>query len=436
MAIGFTDKGIKALKADGKECWLREGQGFAIRVYPSGEKGWYFIYTFEGRKRFMKLGTYPDVSLSKAREKHGDARKKLTNGVDPLTEQEQAKEARRSAHTVTELVEEYIDKHAKKFKRSWKEDERVLNKEVIPLWGKRKAVDLVKRDIVLLLEKIVDRGSPGMSNNTFQVVRKMMNFAVERDILPYSPAAGVKALAPKNNRDRTLSVAEIKTLWGSLGDSAISYYIQQALRLILVTAQRPGEAIGLHTREIDGDWWTVPAERAKNGKAHRVYLTATAKEIIQQTIDHYKKQQKIPADVEYEGFVFPCPHIKKVKGIDPHAVAIAVHRNLAWPVIDTNKKPMLDDGKQIFENKLQVDHFTPHDLRRTAATFMSEMGFMDEVIDAVLSHAKQGIIKVYNLNKYDNEKQQALETWERKLNSIIGGKESGKVIPIGSKKVA
>ena len=83
-------------------------------------------------------------------------------------------------------------------------------------------------------------------------------------------------------------------------------------------------------------------------------------------------------------------------------------------------------------NKLAIDQFTPHDLRRTAATFMSSLGFMDEIIDAVLNHVKQGIIRTYNLNKYDKEKQQALEAWERKLNSIITGNEC-KVIPIGRK---
>jgi integrase len=91
------------------------------------------------------------------------------------------------------------------------------------------------------------------------------------------------------------------------------------------------------------------------------------------------------------------------------------------------------DGKQQTENKLAVDHFTPHDLRRTAATFMAEMGTMDEVIDAILNHAKQGVIKVYNQYRYDKEKQAALEAWERKLTSIVSGFES-KVIPMRRRK--
>lgn len=63
--------------------------------------------------------------------------------------------------------------------------------------------------------------------------------------------------------------------------------------------------------------------------------------------------------------------------------------------------------------------FTPHDLRRTAATFMAEQGEMDEVIDAILNHTKQGIIRTYNTYRYDKEKQAALETWTNKLLSLV-----------------
>jgi len=115
------------------------------------------------------------------------------------------------------------------------------------------------------------------------------------------------------------------------------------------------------------------------------------------------------------------------------SISQAVSRNMAVPV-QVNGKPVIDKkGRAVTENKLGVADFTPHDLRRTAATFMSQIGFMDEVIDAVLNHSKQGVIRTYNLNRYDKEKQQALETWERKLNSIINDTESAKVIPITRK---
>jgi hypothetical protein len=114
------------------------------------------------------------------------------------------------------------------------------------------------------------------------------------------------------------------------------------------------------------------------------------------------------------------------------SISQVVSRNLAVPVL-VNDKPVFDaDGKPVTENKLGVADFTPHDLRRTAATLMSQIGFMDEIIDAVLNHTKQGIIRTYNLNRYDKEKQQALEAWERKLNGIITATESN-VIPIKRK---
>jgi integrase len=275
-----------------------------------------------------------------------------------------------------------------------------------------------------------------MSNNTFRVIRKMFNFAVERGILSQSPAIGVKELAPKVARERALSVDEIKTLWGTMDNAYISDEIRAGLKLMLVTAQRPGEVIGIKTNEIDGDWWTIPSERAKNGQAHRVFLSPSAKEIISQAIEWIRFARKIPPESEYDGFIFPCPHKGKNQSIDVRAVAKAVHRNLAWPLLNKKGKPLLDkDGKPVTENRLGVAHFTPHDLRRTAATFMAQTGEMDEVIDAILNHTKQGVIKVYNQYRYDREKQTALKSWERKLNSIISGTESN-VIPIRARKKA
>ena len=202
----------------------------------------------------------------------------------------------------------------------------------------------------------------------------------------------------------------------------------------------------MHTKEINGHWWTIPAERSKNGKEHRVYLTRLALEIISAEIEDIQrslivynlrmkkeKKQELPIIIPYSGYIFPCPHRDKEQPVDSHALPVAIRRNLEWPLTDTKGKPLYQkDGKPATENKLGLEKFTPHDLRRTAATFMASMGFMDEIIDAVLNHVKQGIIRTYNRHGYDKEKQQALEAWERKLKSIITATES-KVIPIKRK---
>jgi integrase len=412
----LTDLFIRNLKPAEKEYTRREKGGFGIRVHPSGRKTFFYLYRVDGQRRFLNLGDYPATKLKEARHDYEEARAKVKllkhgrdEGSDPVEHRKSKKddrEERRKAHDMSELVTEYIERHAKRFKRSWQEDERVLNREVVPAWGNRKAADINKRDVIRLLEVIIDRGSPAMANNSFQIIRKMFNYAVEKDILPYTPCAGIKLPSPKIARDRVLNAAEIKTMWNSLDNAAISDEIKRALKLILVTAQRPGEVIGMHASEIDGNWWTIPVERSKNKKAQRVYLTAMALELIGST--------------DKKGFMFPCPHKTKIKAIDPHALAIAVHRNLEWPITDKEGKPLYGkDGKPATENKLGIDQFTPHDLRRSAATFMAEMGEMDEVIDAILNHSKQGVIRVYNQYRYDKEKQAALESWERKLQSII-----------------
>ena len=411
----FTDVMVRKLKPEEKKYIRGEGNGFTIRVMPSGVKTWLYVYTFDGKRREMNLGIYPDVTLEAARVKFDDARRRVKNGIDPLEEIERAAEERLKAPTVADLITEYISRYAKRFKKSWQDDQRILEKEVLPIWGKRKAADIRKRDVLALLEKIVDRQAPVMANNTFKIMRKMFNWSVEQDILTSSPAFMVKLPSPKVERDRALSSDEIRTLWKSLDDASMSDATRRALKLVLVTAQRPGEVAGMHTSEIDGRWWTIPASRAKNGKTHRVYLTDTALDLI--------------ADASREsGYIFPSTLSEKP--IERHAISRATARNLAWPVKDTKGRLLYQkDGKAATENRLGIDHFTPHDLRRTAATFMAESGEMDEVIDAILNHTKQGVIKVYNQYRYDREKQMALETWERKLNSIITGTES-KVVPL------
>lgn len=429
----FTDTMIRKLEPETSDYTRSEGNGFSIRVMPSGSKTWLYLYSFDGKRRKMNLGIYPEVTLETARERFEDARRKVKNGIDPVAELEQAANSRRQALTVKGLIEEYLERYAKRFKKSWEEDERILEKEVVPVWGKRKAEDIRKRDVLELLEKIVIRPAPVMANNTFKIIRKMFNWSVEQDILPTSPAFMIKLPTPKVGRDRVLSAEEIKKLWHALDDAAISPESRTALKLVLLTGQRPGEVTGMHTSEIDGDWWTIPAERAKNQKSHRVFLTATAKGLIQQATERVKQTREIPADKDYAGYIFPCPHADKDKPLERHALSRALCRNFAWPMTDKQGNPLYNkDGKPATENRLVIDHFTPHDLRRTTATFMAQSGEMDEVIDAILNHAKQGVIKVYNQYRYDREKQQALETWERKLLNIITGVE-GNFIPMTRK---
>jgi integrase len=445
MKAKFDDATIRNLKPFEKtyDVTSEKEPGFGIRIHPTGSMTFFFLYKVDGQRRFMTLGSYPSTTLKKAR---GDYQAELAkvkalrrgskDGVDPVQEIKRQKRERidtekqriekvqqeLAALTVDTLATDYIKLYAEKFKRSWKKDEQILNRDVLPLWGKRKAEGIKRTDVVSLLDGIVARDAPIMANNTFAVIRKMFNWAVEKGKLESTPCLGLKLPSPRVECDRVFSEKEIRAFWENIErtDLNMSVELRKSLKLVLVTAQRPGEVIGLHTSEIDGRWWTLPAERSKNGREHRTYLTDTALELIGALEVLDKETQKMKP----KGYIFKTPLTKKDQAISATALPIAIMRNLNYPVTDAKGKPLYDkSGKPVTENKLGVDQFTPHDLRRTAATFMSQIGFMDEVIDSVLNHKKKGIIKTYNKNKYDTEKQAALTEWELKLNCILSGEE-------------
>jgi len=165
----------------------------------------------------MTLGEFPALSLADARTAHGAAWELLKKGTDPGAAKLAADDEARKAPTVKQLVEEFIKKGLKaKGNRTWKEYKGSLEKDVVPLWEHRKAHDIKKRDAILLLEGIVERGSPNQSLQVFKQIRRMFNFAMERGILEYSPCAHVKPLVPEAKKDRFLSAEEIKVFWDNL----------------------------------------------------------------------------------------------------------------------------------------------------------------------------------------------------------------------------
>ena len=232
----MTDIGIRTLKpkAQRYERWEDGRTGFGVRVSPSGRKTFVYMYWRNGKARRMTLGIYGDgsgnISLADANVKHAEAKKALTEGHDPGAETVEARQAERDAESVAELVEEYLGKWAWPRKRSAAEDERILRKEIVPQWGNRKARDIKRRDIITLLDGIVDRGAPIQANRTLACVRRMFNWAIERDMLDASPCVRVKAPAPENRRDRALVNGEIRTFWHGLDNARMSGHKLKAER--------------------------------------------------------------------------------------------------------------------------------------------------------------------------------------------------------------
>jgi integrase len=291
----------------------------------------------------------------------------------------------------------------------------------------------------------------------------MFNFAVSRDILETTPCPGVSIdeIAAIKSRERVLrepsdnnGVDEILTFWTELEKASMSDEVKRILKLILVTGQRPGEVVGIHSDEItveewegvEGAWWTIPVSRRKvkekakiKPQPHRVFLSKMALELLG----------------DFKGYAFLSPKSQPPKEgrksrkqdpdavlvpahIDENAIAYAIRRNLKdYKARRPIKGDVVKMVKVKESRKMDIDHFTPHDLRRTCSTRLSELGFKDEINDAILGHAKKGVIGIYNKYGYAREKILAAEAWERKLNGIITGEKSNVIsIEQGRKKAA
>jgi integrase len=410
----LTDAKVRSLKAKKNryEVWETGRSGFGLRVSASSNKSWFYFYRFEGKNRRMTLGVYPEMTLEKARFAHTKAREQLIKKIDPNELLIQSNIEHRGSPTVSQMVNEYVEKWAKPRKRTWKEDARMLFKDVIPLFGKRKAKDIKRRDIVLLMDAIVERGSPITANRTLRVIKKMFSFTVKRGVLDASPCMEIDPPAKENQRERVLNEEEIKMFWLGLDKAKMSDATRLVLRLLLITAQRKGEVSQAEWSEVDlkNGWWTIPKERSKNEQIHRVPLSPMAIDIFQQAKVHLGESK----------WVFPST---KGQPITPRSISRAIRNNSEKISSDSPKH------KHPYGDVFNIAHFTPHDLRRTATSMMISLGISEFDVSKVLNHTLQSVTnKHYNHYSYDKEKQKALGVWERKLKTIIIGKSSGKAI--------
>lgn len=398
----FSDRYIKKLKPREKRFEVLEGNGLTLMVYPSGVKTFFYVFKMDGKNHRLRLGTYPHCSLGDARNKHGKAWAQRRNGINPVLEHRRANDERLKAPTIKQLANDYLEKYAKVHKRSWKNDEQILEKDVLPAWGDRKAEDIRKRDVIALLEAIVDRGAPNQSGQVLKIVRRMMNWAVERDILESSPCHLVKPLAPAVKKERALTAEEIRTFWRALDADGvrIADSMRRGLRLILVTGQRPGECLGMVGEELDGKWWTLPPERTKNKREHRLWLSPLALELI--------------GSAPESGPVFPAPPKK-----DPETGEILppgiMDKAAPARAVSRMRKPRGKEKTPL----LTIPPFTPHDLRRTAATHLGAMGYGNDQIGRLLNHVDGTVTAVYNRHKYNDLIQKMLSAWEKRLQKIL-----------------
>jgi integrase len=390
--------------------WKTAGPGIRYREHPTRKHGinpdrYYVIhYRIDGKRVEEAMGW---LSEGNTQEKCEKTRNKLkisakNSGPKTLKAYRAITEAmEKAAPTVGNLFEEFWDMELR-HKISGLEQKRLIIKDALPAWGRRKVASITRRDAVLLIDGVRER-APITANRLQGVLVRMFNFAAERGILEHSPLIGMRKKA-EQARKRVLSDEEIRILWSALDIENMRMDIYRvsklALKLILITGQRPGEVCGMTWDEIGPEgFWNVPAERRKGRVAQRVPLSNIALEVIEQARIYSGESR----------FVFLSSQ-KVNEPMTTHALSKALLRH--WQEI----------GFQ--------EAFTPHDLRRTLRTRLAELGVNDIVAELVLGHKIKGIAGVYNRHSYDVEKRQALEKWENKLRKIVGIEQpsTGKII--------
>ncbi|WP_158595875.1 tyrosine-type recombinase/integrase [Oleomonas cavernae] len=242
--------------------------GLCLRISPGGTKTFFQVYTKpgDGKRAWLKLGRYPEMTLAAARKRAREARGEIGEGADPIAE----KKALAASQTVADLVENYLARHAAT-KRSSDEIARRLRKNVVALIGTVKLADFHRRDITRCVDDVKDRGAGIEANHVLKDVKAMVRWARGRGDLDANIAEGMRMPTEAVERERVLTADEIRTMWKALPDANMRESTRRVVRLCLITAQRVGEVAGMTVEEIDFDraLWALPAPGRRTGATIR-----------------------------------------------------------------------------------------------------------------------------------------------------------------------
>ena len=419
----LTDRSIAALPVPSeserqRDYWDDKLPGFGVRVSYGGRRAFVVRYRVGRRMRRLTIGPYgppPGKSLADARSEARSVLGKAADGEDPA----QDKRDLLKGELFRELATAYLEM-AEKRHRSWREEKRIIDKDLLPVLGFQRLVDIRRRDVRELVENIArKRDAPIMANRTLAY---SAGCSTSRSIASgwrRIPRPGSQSPEWKRSRDRVLSDEELRELWPALeclasdvedetdeaaqklrrAKARVTPATAQAFQVQLLTAQRPGETQKMRWADVDleSGWWTIPASVAKNELAHRVPLTKPVIEIL-------RRRRELGGET---------------------AKVVFENRRGAGSIAHRGKK-----AASILCRGLSFT-FRAHDLRRTASTGMAEAGVPRDHIAKVLNHVEGGpaATRIYDRYAYDKEKRDALDCWARRLQVIIEGK-TRKVVPI------
>jgi integrase len=318
------------------------------------------------------------LDLRTAREQGAKALRAAASGTDPAHKQAAPESVEAVA---TQFLERYCKRHHRP--RTLAEAERLLRLHVIAPWGRRPIDSITRRDVRDLVEKLIANDAPITANRLFSLIRKFFNWAVEHEIVAASPCAGLRPPTTETARDRVLTDDELRRVWQAADKTAGPF--GALIKLLALTGARRGELAGLQWQEIDLSkrLISLPRERVKNNRAHDIPLSAQALDVIRQ----------IPQISER--YVFAL--------------------NANAPINGFSK------DKRRLDALCGVAGWAVHDLRRTCASGLAQLGIALPVIERVLNHISgsfAGIVAVYQKYDFAAEKRAALDAWGQHVAAV------------------
>lgn len=434
----LTDKRVSTAKPQPSEYLLADGSGLHLRVRPSGARDWFFIYTHSAKRAKLSLGQYPTIPLAKARGLADTHRATLADGTDPkqkiiddaleVTAAANAKAlaliAEANRHTVNSLFLKWEKEALCDRKDSGKEVRRMFEKDVLPLIGKMAVEDVRKSHIVNIIDTMLERGIKRMVKIVLKLIRQMFRFAQEKDIIENDPTSSirVKNVGGKDVvRTRHLSEPEIRELTAKIPTARLLKTTECALWLMLSTCCRIGELCKAQWRHLDleAKTWNIPSENSKNGKPHTIYLSAFSE----------AQFERLVALKASEVWIYP-----NTNNTD-HVCIKSITKQVGDRQLQADRERMSGRSKHGEALKLDGGKWTPHDLRRTGATTMGNLGIISDVIEKCLNHTEENEMKkTYQHQTLTAEQAQAWKLLGERME-ILTSSNTANVISI-PKKIA
>lgn len=406
----LTDTAIRNAKAAEKPVKLTDGDGLYLLLQPSGAKWWRFDYRFDGKRKTLSMGVYPEVTLKQARERRDDARKLLADGTDPGRHRKVTKAARAelAANSFEVVAREWYARQKDVISESTRDKrEKLLENDLFPYIGAQPVSEITAPDLVKIIKRIEGRGAFDIAKRAHQTAGRIFRYAVAHGLCTRDPSRDIEVrdvLQPVQTRHHA-SITDPKEVGGLLRaiDGFVGSFVTRcALQLAPLVFVRPGELRHAEWSEFDfeKEEWRIPGPKMKMRETHIVPLSHQALEVLREV--HQLTGSKM--------YVFPS------------------ERGGGRPMSENTVNAAL---RRLGYTK---DEMTGHGFRSTASTLLHELGFDHRVIERQLAHGERNkVAAAYNFAEYLPERRQMMQRWADYLDKL---KKGADVVPIGSKTAA